>query len=588
MVRHIHGPKWDRDENLGLNDNMAQLFNDTGTVKKSLNKLEVSYKNKETEDALKFDYLYSSAERINQVSQNANLALQEAQRINTENIEANQRIDNIIADSGTSDTEVVDARANYKTLNERLNNQDAITVYNESKNREISYMNFLNENSVTADDNTLEILRDRDLRVKLKINEAEAYTLQFSKDTNDDFIKFRNVDLISNKSTVQYKSFDPVMLTGSSPLGSGDNQYVTSTSSVITYNFTGSGIAFRYYTDARGGMWDAYIDGVKVTTFSTHIDAQSSNTLIQTSIGEVVIANNLTQGQHKLELKFVGADANHAPSSTPARGWFKLNSTSSADLRTETFRIIVNNTQTTNVLYDSNKEFAFDVDDSGNRAWIPEHNNTGTLKLGTKGNQKLILDNVEMNMNVASSIKTFKEIKILQDLYGFLPNSTEPVCRVLIVATITSRGVKFNTTWTWYKSVTVKSGYINMFTVNPAFSDRIISSNRESYNTKVYDGSYEYIAEKAPSSYVALSTTFNNYYATVDNINPYETLRLGATTRDGDIWGSNLFAIQHRNEYLQKLYPKTYANHITEPNEIYRFEGFFGFGKLPMVNDLLG
>lgn len=588
MVRHIHGTKWDRNENLGLNDNMAQLFNDTGTVKKSLNKLEVSYKNKETEDALKFDYLYSSAERINQVSQNANLALQEAQRINTENVDANKRIDNIIAESGTSDTEVVDARANYKTLNERLNNQDAITMYNESKNREISYMNFLNENSVTANDNVLEILGDRDLRVKLKINEAEAYTLQFSKDTNDDFVKFRNVDLISNKSSVQYKSFDPVMLTGSSPLGSGDNQYVTSTSSVITYNFTGSGIAFRYYTDARGGVWDAYIDGIKVTTFSTHIDAQSSNTLIHTSIGEVVIANNLTQGQHKLELKFVGADANHAPSSTPARGWFKLNSTSSADLRTETFRIIVNNIQTTNVLYDSNKEFAFDVDDSGNRAWIPEHNNTGTLKLGTKGNQKLILDNVEMNINVASSIKTFKEMKILQDLYGFLPNSTEPVCRVLIVATITSRGVKFNTTWTWYKSVTVKSGYINMFTVNPAFSDRIISSNRESYNTKVYDGSYEYIAEKAPSSYVALSTTFNNYYATVDNINPYETLRLGATTRDGDIWGSNLFAIQHRNEYLQKLYPKTYANHITEPNEIYRFEGFFGFGKLPMVNDLLG
>ena len=206
MVRHIHGTKWDRNENLGLNDNMAQLFNDTGTVKKSLNKLEVSYKNKETEDALKFDYLYSSAERINQVSQNANLALQEAQRINTENVDANKRIDNIIAESGTSDTEVVDARASYKTLNERLNNQDAITVYNESKNREISYMNFLNENSVTADDNILEILGDRNLRVKLKINEAESYTLQFSKDTNDDFIKFRNVDLISNKSSVQYLS----------------------------------------------------------------------------------------------------------------------------------------------------------------------------------------------------------------------------------------------------------------------------------------------------------------------------------------------------------------------------------------------
>lgn len=588
MVRHIHGPKWDRNENLGLNDNMAQLFNDTGTVKKSLNKLEVSYKNKETEDALKFDYLYSSAERINQVSQNANLALQEAQRINTENVDANKRIDNIIAESGTSDTEVVDARANYKTLNERLNNQDAARIYNEDKSREVSYMNFLNENSAIADGNTLEILGDRDLKAKLKINESESYTLQFTKDTNDDFIKFRNVDLTTNKSSTQYKSFAKTMLTGSTVSGGGDNIYVTDTASVITYNFTGSGIAFRYYTDTRGGIWDAYIDGQKVSSFSTHLDAQSSSTLIQSSIGEAVIATNLSQGPHKLELKFVGDDPKNPPSSSPARGWIKQNSTSGTDTRTETFRITVDESQNINVLYDSNKEFAFDVIDGDNRAWIPEHNNTGTLKLGTKGNQKLFLDNVEMNMNVASSIKTFKEMKILQDLYGFLPNSIEPVCRVLIVATITSRGVKFNTTWTWYKSVTVKSGYINMFTVNPAFSDRIISSNRESYNIKIYDGSYEYITEKAPSSYVALSTTFNNYYATVDNINPYETLRLGATTRDGDIWGSNLFAIQHRNEYLQKLYPKTYANHITKPNEIYKFEGFFGFGKLPMVNDLLG
>ena len=588
MVRHIHGPKWDRNENLGLNDNMAQLFNDTGTVKKSLNKLEVSYKNKETEDGLKFDYLYSSAERINQVSQNANLALQEAQRINTENVDANQRIDNIIAESGTSDTEVVDARANYKTLNERLNNQDAVTVYNESKNREISYMNFLNENSVTANDNVLEILGDRDLKAKLKINESESYTLQFTKDTNDDFIKFRNVDLTTNKSSTQYKSFATTMLTGSTVSGGGDNIYVTDTASVITYNFTGSGIAFRYYTDTRGGIWDAYIDGQKVSSFSTHLDAQSSSTLIQSSIGEAVIATNLSQGPHKLELKFVGDDPKNPPSSSPARGWIKQKNTSGTDTRTETFRITVDESQNINVLYDSNKEFAFDVIDGDNRAWIPEHNNTGTLKLGDKGTQKLILDNVEVSMNVAHTSKTFKEMKILQDLYGFMPNTTEPVCRVLIVGTITSRGVKFNTTWTWFKSVTVRNGYVNMFTVNPAFANRIVSSNRQNYNIKIFDNSYEYIAEKAPSSYVALSTTFNNYYATVDNINPYETLRLGATTRDGDIWGSNLFAIQHRNEYLQKLYPKTYANHITEPNEIYRFEGFFGFGKLPMVNDLLG
>lgn len=587
MMRHVHGSEWNRSENLGLNDNMIQLFNDTGTVKKSLINLETSYTQKATEDSLKFDYLYSGVEKVNQVTQEATSALQEAQRINSENIAANQRIDNIIAESGTSDTEVVDARASYTTLNERLNNQDAVRIYNEDKNREVSYMNFLNENSAIADGNTLEILSDRNLKAKLKINESESYTLQFTKDTNDDFIKFRNVDLTTNKSSTQYKSFATTMLTGSTVSGSGDNLYVTDTASVITYNFTGSGIAFRYYTDTRGGIWDAYIDGQKVSSFSTHLNAQSSSTLIQSSIGEAVIATNLPQGAHKLELKFVGADPENPPSSSPARGWIKQNLSSGEDTRTETFRITVDESQNINVLYDSNKEFAFDVIDGDNRVWIPEHNSTGTLKLGDKGTQKLILDNVEVGMNVASTAKTFKEMKILQDLYGFMPNATEPVCRVLIVATITSRGVKFNTTWTWYKSVTVRNGYVNMFTINPAFADRIVSSNRQNYNIKIFDNSYEYIAEKAPYSYAALSTNFNNYYATVDNINPYETLRLGTTTRDGDAWGANLFAIQHRNEYLQKLYPKTYTNHVTQPNEVYRFEGYFGFGKLPLVNDLL-
>lgn len=587
MMRHIHGSEWNRSENLGLNDNMIQLFNDAGTVKKSLINLETSYTQKATEDSLKFDYLYSGVEKVNQVTQEATSALQEAQRINSENIAANQRIDNIIAESGTSDTEVVDARASYTTLNERLNSQDAIREYNENKGREISYMNFLNENSAIADGNTLEILGDRNLKAKLKINESESYTLQFTKDTNDDFIKFRNVDLTTNKSSTQYKSFATTMLTGSSVSGGGDNIYVTDTASVITYNFTGSGIAFRYYTDTRGGIWDAYIDGQKVSSFSTHLDAQSSSTLIQSSIGEAVIATNLSQGPHKLELKFVGDDPENPPSSSPARGWIKQNLSSGEDTRTETFRITVDESQNINVLYDSNKEFAFDVIDGDNRAWIPEHNSTGTLKLGTKGTQKLILDNAEVSMNVASTAKTFKEMKILQDLYGFMPNATEPVCRVLIVATITSRGVKFNTTWTWYKSVTVRNGYVNMFTVNPAFANRIVSSNRQNYNIKIFDNSYEYIAEKAPYSYAALSTDFDSYYATVDNINPYETLRLGSSTRDGDEWGANLFAIQHRNEYLQKLYPKTYTNHVTQPNEVYRFEGYFGFGKLPLVNELL-
>ena len=239
------------------------------------------------------------------------------------------------------------------------------------------------------------------------------------------------------------------------------------------------------------------------------------------------------------------------------------------------------------MLWDSNKEFAFNVTYGGTSEWIPEHNNTGTLKLSNKGVQKLLLDNVEVNTNSLSETK-FKEAKLLQDLYGVNSKTNEEVCRLTIVATITSLGVKFNTKVTWLKEVNINSGYVNMFTINPNFADKLVTSYYSKYSLTQFDNSYEYLQESAPYSYAAISNKFPDTYLTCDNINGHKTLRLEHSDRDGDEYGKGLFALQHRNSDLQKLYPKVYTNHQTTIGEEYTFEGYFGFGRLPMVNELLG
>ena len=60
----------------------------------------------------------------NESLQKAHKVLEEAKRINKLNNNTNIRLDKIIADSGTSSTEVVDARGPYNVLSARLNEYD--------------------------------------------------------------------------------------------------------------------------------------------------------------------------------------------------------------------------------------------------------------------------------------------------------------------------------------------------------------------------------------------------------------------------------------------------------------------------------
>ena len=460
------------------------------------------------------------------------------------------------------------------------NEKDFLTL----KQNEKSFMKFLEDNSAMTNENYITVNGDRNLNIDLMKSEKEKFILKFNKNSNDDFIKFRTVDLItSGPTTTVYTDYTEEMTKGKRIKVAGSNAYAFEIGTKITFNFNGTSLKLRHYSDVNGGVWKANIDGEFVKNISTNINAQSSSVILPSATWEQTVATNLSNNEHVLELEFIGQDENN-PVVEP-RGWLKIDTLNIANLNT--FAYETSETSNIKVITDSNKEFAFETRYNDVREWIPQHNTVGTLKLNNKGSQKLFVDGKEYSIKNVLPSTQFNEVQILQHLYGVRSSDNSEVCEMISVTTITSRGVKFNTKFKWLSETLIANGYVNMFTIHPEFSDELVTSYGGKYNTRKYDGEYEYIQEKAPYSFVALSKDYPNFYVTCDNVNGRETLRLGKPNVSGDEFGNNLFALQHRDNTLQKLYPKTYLQHTTSVGEVYNFEGFFGFGKLPMAKNIL-
>lgn len=590
--RHVLDGLWDRSNLTGANNNFKILFDDILTTKVDVDDLLSDYRTTKVDHDNKIGFLFQNLSDVEKISQEANNALSKVGDLQASTDKANKRIDNIIATSGTSDTEVVDARGDFTVLNERLSDYDKKRAFEFKKNTERNFLDFHFQNSAQTSNNTIKVNKNRDLTLAINLSTRDRFVLNFAKDINDDFIKFRDMNYVgevtSSDAQTVTDNFNQSMVKSGSVTGSSDNWYATEIGTKIEYKFTGSSITFRYLTDTRGGVWKASIDGKFVKNISTNSGAHDGTNTLGASVMETNIASNLENKEHTLVLEFTGQDNNY-PTTTP-RGWIRMVTDSSKPAYAfDTFVYVVKGatvTKTQNALWDSNKEFAFSVDFGDRTEWIPEHNSTGTLKLSDSGVQQLFIDNEEYSISQTLSETPFTEVKILQHLFGVHPTTNEKFCEFIITTAITSRGVKFNTKVIWLKETTVGSGYINMFTVNPKFITQIITSYDTKYTTQIFDNSYQYLQDEAPYSYIGVSSFYNNMYLICHNSNPYETLRMGYSDRDGDEYGKGLFALQHRNQDLQKLYPKTYTNHKTKVNEVYQFEGYFGFGKLPMVNKL--
>lgn len=90
-----------------------------------------------------------------------------------------------------------------------------------------------------------------------------------------------------------------------------ENDYYTS---IVDVKWTGDSLDFKFKKDKLGGLWDIYLDSMKVKTLS----AYSKNAKTET----VNLSNNLSKGKHTIKCVFIGEDPEHKMTkNAKARGY---------------------------------------------------------------------------------------------------------------------------------------------------------------------------------------------------------------------------------------------------------------------------
>src|SRR5699024_10663196 len=92
-------------------------------------------------------------------------------------------------------------------------------------------------------------------------------------------------------------------------------RYASEVGTTIEHTFTGYSISITHYTDNRGGVWKASIDGNFIKNISTY-RYPSDGIITQ------LITDSLSNTEHTLTLEFIGQDPDN-PVSSP-RGWVRF------------------------------------------------------------------------------------------------------------------------------------------------------------------------------------------------------------------------------------------------------------------------
>lgn len=407
--------------------------------------------------------------------------------------------------------------------------------------------------------------------IGVKLGEIEYSHYRFQKDTNDDFIKGREDAIYSEKNTANdnYGTISDGTMKGTTT----DNHYADTVGTKLSNSFTGTGVDVQYYFDDRGGVWEIRIDGVLVDTFTTHIDGVPPADIIDATSNARARRRirGLSDGLHNIEMKFIGEDPKHPPSTTPARGWTKFKREVS-NVSQSTYRIFSITEDFSLTSNSSNIEFAF----ATTSAWIPDHG-IGTAFLGTTGFQDVLIDGVKLSDFTPTGFKPFNNATITQELEIKMPSDTEQMAILTHTANIEQNTVTRYGKMKFLLQKTINTGYVNMLPATSTFGQKLTSSKGKSFPTILDDGSFTELSDKEDSlEYVFTSDdpSLRNYYTGVAFLDFANSRRLNKPN-------VGITAIQHRADNIQKLYPKIYDGHTVQPGEVIKFGGVFFVGKIP-------
>lgn len=500
-------------------------------------------------------YTYSQALK------KAHEAIKEAQRVNNQNVNVQKQLDDFIANSGTSDTEVVQARGEHDLLNHRLNHADLISQQTDFTQLVKDRTGF-NRGSLKKIDNAMfEVTLD---------NGMKHSTYRFTEDVNDDFRKLTKV-YVGDVSDFIISEFDAVdkditgTWNGSSK--SSNNWYTQDSSSPAGFTgyVTGEKINFISMTDNRGGVWEFMLndDPATIKVVSVYSSTPRYNV-------SHVIFDGLAYREHKVTAIFKGDDPKNIPSTGggTARGWMYTNAAEDA-YNTLSGVMKIGSAETKRLLVDgSNKEFAFSAKYNGQQHWLPEHSSIGTvfystpLEIHSDGQQIDFL-----SQNFTHSI-FFSELSVVQNCICRISNTD--IASLKITHSFNMDGAcAWSSELKAIESFEIVDGYPLMLPLANETFDTVISGIHNSKISK-YDGSLSYFDEESDKvhSYAAVDKKSSNYIVACKIETPIKSMRLKKTDGHKPINQKMLFS--ERADF-PKLYYHSMFNKSITIGEVYNW-----------------
>ena len=512
--------------------------------------------------------------------QKAHDTLAEAKRTNQKNNNTNERLDKIIADSGTSSTEVIDARGDAPVLGGRINNHENQII-------ETDFVEIL-KNKMYFSEMSLIKTHDAGMQqfdVFLK-SISRQVKMTFAKP--DDYFKLSGVtvsDVDYQPTSIHVSSAD-LDYTGSWVLGTigAEMKYATKVGDSAEYQFTNPGvfdINFRHFADNRGGILRFTLNGgnpVDVSTFKA-------------TTGTVVdkIYTNVTAGTYTLKVEFIGDDPVNPPSSGAgkSRGWLYSETVSASPVFT--FDILgeeeSQSGETTLMANTSNKEFAFMIAPNSNSSFnfVPQHSS----KTGFYKNQPIfILDGKEFRIsdfNIGEEVK-MKNFQFIQEIYGRHPDSGNTnLCVIKTVHTVNLDGsISVDGSFEALRNMRIGSSYVLMSPVNNRVFDSLQTGWGNQYPITKTDGSITDLIEDADCANYVFTSSSNDYFVAYKHSDKRGNFDVnGSGAKDYHNF------IQHRDADLAKHYINIFAQQGLSSGYKLRWSGVYIAGSLRNVYDLM-
>jgi hypothetical protein len=504
-----------------------------------------------------------------------------------------ERVNNIVSQSGTSNTEIVDARkpsqgAAYSTLKARLDNFDAglaetITFENQTdfvdilqKNMKFTELTFKNFNGGSL---------PRSFEIILTHDKNKHITYRFDGNAYDDYIIFTDGYLGTLDGMNLYgNDFPFTSRTGTWNDTVPPNSYTTQVGATVQFDFYGTGFDFIHYTDSRGGVWEFVCDGD--TSNKVQLSTWSS-----TAVSKVnsQIFRDLPRENHRVIATFKGDDPVNPPSSGvgTARGWMKYRAGATYDYPATRYDSFPTNTKVQQILYGlSNKDFALSVKPAGtalSSKFVPMHSSTGTAFKIT--NPELYVDGKLIGSD--AFIGNAKEFKLVQRVYGKHPDYANNLLEITTIHTINLNGSVEITGKVKFLENTDISGYTAMMPIAYSFAQQCVTSIGNNYDATLQTGSTDLTDEKDKTqSFIFVNINMKDYACAMRINDIKNTLRQGKSNRYKDNNGSPIW-LEHRGTTLQKIYPNVFKFHTAQANEVYKFGATYMIGNIKNIYDVI-